>query len=274
MNLKKQLRQIHIIKTNKAADSWTILSFFAIFDPKNGVMSNPYFKFKQFTVFHDKCAMKVGTDGALLGAWTDVSRSGRVLDVGTGSGLIALMLAQRSEADIVAIDVDADAVEQARENVERSPWKGRISVELLDARRMPEEWNGCFDTVVSNPPYFVEDVKSPSGSRNRARHADGLDFGSLLDGVRKVLSDEGAFSVVLPAETAPDFTALAMRRGLCLKRQTWVRTKPEGSPKRVLLELSVRPVLRTEVDSLVIESRPREYSPEFRELLRPYYLAL
>lgn len=237
-------------------------------------MPNPFFRFKQFTVYHDRCAMKVGTDGALLGAWADVGRSRRILDVGTGSGLIALMAAQRCGADIVAIDIDADAVMQARENVSKSPWRERITVQQLDARQMPDGWESGFDTVISNPPYFVEDVKSPYAGRNRARHAGELDFAGLLDSVRRVLTLDGAFSVVLPAEAASDFTALAIRRKLCVRRQTWVHTKPHIPAKRVLLEYSVSPVIRTETSHLVIENGPREYSPEFVELLKPFYLAL
>lgn len=248
--------------------------FFSNFAGKNSIMPNPYFKFKQFTVYHDKCAMKVGTDGALLGAWADVARSERILDIGTGSGLVALMVAQRCGAEIVAVDVDGGAVEQARENVERSPWKGRIRVEQADARHLPDAWTGRFDTVVSNPPYFVEDVKSPFSGRNQARHADALDAVSLLESVCRVLSAGGTFSVVLPAESASGFVASAMRRQLSLKRQVWVHTKSGLPPKRVLMEFSSAPVRQTAVGRLVIEERPREYSPEFAELLRPYYLAL
>lgn len=123
-------------------------------------MPNPYFQFKQFVVFHDKCAMKVGTDGVLVGAWAQVDGARKVLDIGTGSGLIALMLAQRNpDAFVTAVDIDEAAVEQARENVARTPWSDRMEVERLDIRKAPEEWNGCFDAIVSNPPYFVESVK-------------------------------------------------------------------------------------------------------------------
>jgi cyclopropane fatty-acyl-phospholipid synthase-like methyltransferase len=111
-------------------------------------MPNPYFQFKQFVVFHDKCAMKVGTDGVLVGAWAQVDGARKVLDIGTGSGLIALMLAQRNpDAFVTAVDIDEAAVEQARENVARTPWSDRMEVERLDIRKAPEEWNGCFDAI-------------------------------------------------------------------------------------------------------------------------------
>lgn len=237
-------------------------------------MPNPCFKFKQFTVFHDKCAMKVGTDGSLLGAWAEVEGARRILDIGTGTGLVALMAAQRSKAEIVAVDVDEEAVEQARENVERSPWKGRIEVMRLDARALPGDWEGRFDSIVSNPPYFVEDVKSPSCRRNQARHADSLDSGSLLREVKKVLAPAGTFSVILPAVSASPFAAAALREGLYLSRQTWVCTKPDSEPKRVLMAFSADSSVQAEIRRLCVEVRPREYSPEFAALLRPFYLAL
>ena len=237
-------------------------------------MANPYFKFKQFTVFHDRCAMKVGTDGSLLGAWAEVEHARRILDIGTGTGLVALMAAQRSRADITAIDIDADAAEQARGNAERSPWKERIEVRQMDARKLPDEWEGRFDAVVSNPPYFTEELKSPSASRNFARHTDGLSFEELLRNAAKSLAEGGVFSVVLPAGSAPDFMAAALKERLHLSRQTWVHTKPGAPPKRVLMAFVKGAVLQAEVRRLDIEARPKEYSPEFAELLRPFYLAL
>ena len=137
-------------------------------------MPNPYFSFKQFTVYHDRCAMKVGTDGVLLGAWTDVSGARDILDIGTGTGLIALMLAQRSEAHIVAVDIDEDAVKQAKENVEKSPWPGRIEVERHDICCFNSDIR--YDVIVSNPPYFFNSLKCPDGQRNIARHTVGLNF--------------------------------------------------------------------------------------------------
>lgn len=237
-------------------------------------MPNPYFKFKQFTVFHDRCAMKVGTDGSLLGAWAEVEHARQVLDIGTGTGLIALMAAQRSRAQVTAVDIDADAAEQARENAARSPWKDRIAVERMDARQLPASWEKRFDAVVSNPPYFVEDVKSPSSARSLARHSGSLEFGTLLREAGRVLAGDGVFSVVLPASAGPDFTALALRERLYLSRQTWVLPKPGASPKRVLLAFTHTQPAATLTDELVIETAPRVYSPEFVRLLSPFYLAL
>ena len=137
-------------------------------------MPNPYFSFKQFTVYHDRCAMKVGTDGVLLGAWADVVSARNILDIGTGTGLISLMMAQRCNARIRAVDIDADAVEQARGNVAASPWQDRIEVELQDICHFTSET--LFDVIVSNPPYFTDSLKCPGKQRNIARHTDFLDF--------------------------------------------------------------------------------------------------
>lgn len=238
-------------------------------------MPNPFFQFKQFVVYHDKCAMKVGTDGVLAGAWTQVENARRILDIGTGSGLIALMLAQRNPtASIVAVDIDEGAVEQACENVDRSPWKHRIEVRKGDIRKVSDTW-GTFDVIVSNPPYFVENVKCPHRQRNTARHTDELDFESLLSAVSGLLSDDGSFSVILPAAAAADFTALAVEKQLHLARQTWVHPREELAAKRVLMAFAKHSFPETSVTHLVIESSVRHvYTPEFESMVRPFYLAL
>ena len=163
-------------------------------------MANPYFKFKQFTVYHDKCAMKVGTDGVLIGAWADVSRAEKILDVGTGSGLIALMIAQRCDASVLGIDIDEDAVIQARENVMASQWSGQITIARQDVRVMANECDTKFDVILSNPPYFAEDVKCPEAQRNTARHTDELDFHSLLQAVDTAveMNKEGDHGLPVP----------------------------------------------------------------------------
>ena len=135
-------------------------------------MSNPFFQFKQFTIRHDKCAMKVGTDGVLLGAWAGTESCNRILDIGTGTGLIALMLAQRSKAAIDAIDIEADACLQAQENAESSLFAGRINVFHSDLVDFAQASTHLYDLIVSNPPYFVDSLKCPNLQRNTARHTD------------------------------------------------------------------------------------------------------
>ena len=149
-------------------------------------MSNPFFQFKQFTIRHDKCAMKVGTDGVLLGAWAGTESCSRILDVGTGTGLIALMLAQRSKAVVDAIDIDADACLQAQENAESSLFAGRINVFHSDLADFAQASTHLYGLIVSNPPYFVDSLKCPNLQRNTARHTDTLTLEDLLQYSRKV----------------------------------------------------------------------------------------
>ena len=143
-------------------------------------MANPYFKFKQFTIWHDKCAMKVGTDGALLGAWAAPKEARNILDIGTGTGLVALMLAQRCQAFIDAIDIDADACLQAEENVARSPFADRIRVHCCALNDFHPSAPSHYDLIVSNPPYFHQALKCPDPKRNRARHTDTLSLEELF----------------------------------------------------------------------------------------------
>lgn len=231
-------------------------------------MRNPFFRFKQFEVRHDRCAMKVGTDGVLLGAWVDVTRSRQVLDIGTGSGLIALMIAQRCDAQITGIDIDADAVGQACENADASPWSERIHISRADVAEYNE---GKYDTIVSNPPFFCEQVHCPDRQRNAARHTESLTFECLLDAVKRLLTDDGSFSVIIPAGLIGSFTTSAAERHLYASRRTDVLTKPGVPPKRVLLTFC-RSVRACDTDNLVIESSPRTYSPEFIQLIKDFYL--
>ncbi len=236
-------------------------------------MPNPYFSFKQFTVHHDRCAMKVGTDGVLLGAWADVSQARRVLDIGTGTGLIALMLAQRSaEARITAIDIDADAVGQARENVTASPWADRITVEQQDLCRYHADER--FDLIVSNPPYFNDSLKCPDAQRATARHTDGLDFHTLITQTIALLTENGRFAVIIPTDGMPLFMEIALREGLHLHRRTLVRTKPDAAPKRVLLSFGRSSEVETVEDELVVELARHEYSEEYIALTRDFYLKM
>lgn len=234
-------------------------------------MPNPYFKFKQFTVYHDRCAMKVGTDGVLLGAWVQVGTAERVLDIGTGTGLIALMVAQRSDACIVGTDIDREAVGQAKENVNASPWKERISIWQKDVMRMSREEDGCFDMIVSNPPYFIEEVRCPDGRRDVARHTGNLTFANLLTAVEGLLSEDGVFSVIIPVDAADVFVALAAEKHLYIQRKTLVHTKPGAAPKRVLLALS-RKICAYDTKHLVVELERHVYSKDYIDLTKDFYL--
>ena len=235
-------------------------------------MANPFFTFKQFTIRHDRCAMKVGTDGVLLGAWTDVSHSCRLLDIGTGTGLIALMLAQRCpKASITAIDIDAEAVEQARENVLLSPWSDRVEVALQDICKYLTDKH--FDTIVSNPPYFIDSLKCPDSQRNTARHTDTLDAKRLLESVARLLSDNGRFSIIFPAEQTDLLIQSAYTQGLYPSRQTAVITRPGLSPKRILMEFQKKKEA-FHPDELIIELERHVYSEGYIALTKDFYLRM
>lgn len=234
-------------------------------------MPNPYFQFKQFTVYHDRCAMKVGTDGVLLGAWTDIHNSHHILDIGTGTGLIALMLTQRCPAHIIAIDIDTEAVAQARENINAAPWRQRVEVHEQDVSTYhPDK---LFDTIVSNPPYFIDSLKCPDNQRNTARHTDTLNATVLFRKATELLQPEGHFSLIIPAEQVDDLTRIGEENGLFLSRHTAVITRPGLPAKRALLEF--RKTKQTcQYNELIIELERHVYSEDYIALTRDFYLKM
>ncbi|MDR0893711.1 MAG: methyltransferase [Prevotellaceae bacterium] len=248
-------------------------------------MANAYFAFKQFTVWHDRCAMKVGTDGVLLGAWagsggSDVlsdaqAHSNRqavyILDVGTGSGLIALMLAQRfPSAHITAIEIDPAAAQQATDNMERSPWADRIAVKCMDFRSFATD-SAPFDLIVSNPPYFVDALHSPDRQRNLARHAQELNYEQLLSVSATQLSPDGNICLIVPAEMEQVVVDTAWRHRLFPQRRLSVFTRKGKPCRRVLLSLGFesRAVMG---ETLCLETTSGIRTPEYATLMREFYL--
>ena len=229
------------------------------------------FHFKQFTIQQDQCAMKVGTDGVLLGSWTDVSGIQSILDIGTGTGLIALMLAQRSPATICGIEIDENAALQAIENVNNSPWRERIKIEATSLQVFVKNTGCRFDLIVSNPPYFNKSLKNPDIQRSVARHADSLSQEDLITAACALLSDAGRLSVILPAAEGAEFILRAESSRLYCSKKTKVIPRIGASEKRLLLEFSrTKEVCRE--DSLLIERERHDYSDEFRGLTKDYYL--
>lgn len=230
------------------------------------------FQFKQFTIRQDKCAMKVGTDGVLLGAWAEVKDTKRILDIGAGTGLISLMLAQRSSAQIDAVELNEDAANQAAENVAVSTWSCRINVHTSSIQNFAQQSTQTYDCIVSNPPYFQQSLKSPSEHRSIARHTDELSFGELLTAVDALLSEDGQFSVILPSTESEIFIPLAETLALYCNKKTAVIPREGAAAKRYLMSFC-RTKQNLEVDNLVIETNARHvYSEQYIELTKDYYL--
>ncbi|MDP4238402.1 MAG: methyltransferase [Bacteroidota bacterium] len=237
-------------------------------------MPNPYFSFKQFTVFQDRCAMKVGIDGVLLGAWAPVENTNHILDIGTGTGLIALMLAQRSSSLIDAIDIDSSAVAQAAGNIKLSPWATRINVQEMSLQDFAATTTQRYDLIVSNPPYFVNSLKAPSIHRTIARHTDSLTHEELIVNALHLLKPTGRICLILPVNEALDCEKFALNNGLFCTSEVKVIPKPNADVKRMLLEFSLQSYQK-EISELVIESNERHrYSEEFSLLAKEFYLKL
>ncbi|MDD4632278.1 tRNA1(Val) (adenine(37)-N6)-methyltransferase [Proteiniphilum sp. UBA5510] len=238
-------------------------------------MSNPFFRFKQFTVYHDQCAMKVGTDGVLLGAWTEAGQSKHILDVGTGTGLIALMMAQRNPgARVTAIDIDRKAVAQAKKNADNSTFADRMTVELRDFRDYASLWQERFDLIVSNPPWFENSLLPPDAGRTTARHSVSLTLQELLCTAKCCLKQDGLLALILPFDKRQELKQLSDKLGFFLKRETVVFPLPDSAPKRLLTEWVLTPVGNPLRNRLTIEQSHHQYSPEFVDLLHEFYLYL
>lgn len=222
------------------------------------------FRFKQFAIQDDRCAMKVGTDGVLLGAWAPGGT--HILDVGTGCGLIALMMAQRfPKAHIDAIDIDVEAVEQAKENGANA-FMSRV-----------QDWQGSYDLIVSNPPYFQNSLKNPDKGRQTARHTDTLSYQELLNHSARLLTENGCLALILPAEAETEVCEMASQEGFVLARVTRVYSKVSKPVRRVMLLFErTRNTDRfadgAQIDSLVLENETGGRSAAYSELCKEFYL--
>jgi len=218
--------------------------------------------------------MKVGTDGVLLGAWTFTESCNTILDVGTGTGLIALMLAQRSKASIDAIDIDRDAVVQTSGNISSSVFANRIHVHHISFEEYVTATSNQYDLIVSNPPYFVESLKSPDTKKNLARHTDTLPLSLLLSKGKSLLTPNGRIAVILPSQREKELREIAVENGLNIIRKTDVISTPNALPKRLLVELSANLSIPCISDSFVIEESRHQYSADYIKLTKDFYLKM
>lgn len=233
------------------------------------------FNFKQFHVNQDRCAMKIGTDGVLLGAWTPlINNPYNVLDIGAGTGILSLMLAQRSNAEqIDAIEIDEDAYEQCVENFETSPWGDKLFCFHAGLDEFVDEPEDEYDLIISNPPFYTDDYKSDNTSRDLARFEDALPFEELIEAAALLLSDNGIFSVIIPYKEEERFVDMCKELDLFPLKITRVKGTPTSEIKRSLLAFC-RMEQTPLIDELVIEISRHNYTSEYIELTKDFYLKM
>lgn len=233
------------------------------------------FRFKEFEIHQEKCAMKIGTDGVLLGAWASLAHQpASVLDIGAGTGVIALMMAQRSNAELIdALEIEPNAFEQCVENFERSPWGDRLFCYHAGFDEFVEEMDEDYDLIISNPPFFHENVQSPDAQRNRARSSASLPVDLLFAGVGQRLSDRGVFALIVPHDKQREVLASAKENGLYLQALTEVRGNPDAPVKRNLMQFG-REKKDITLGELIIERGRHNYTEDYRRLTRDFYVKM
>ncbi|KAB8152440.1 methyltransferase [Kordia sp. TARA_039_SRF] len=237
-------------------------------------MSKP-FRFKQFTILQDKTAMKVGTDGVLLGAWTSVeSNPFSILDIGAGTGLIALQLAQRFHAEVIdAIEIDDAAYEQAVENFENSPWSDRLFCYHAGLDEFVAEIDDKYDLIVSNPPFYTDTYKSDNLQRDTARFTDALPFEELIAGVAHLLELSGTFHTIIPYKEFAHFIHLAKANNLFPYKTCHVKGNPTADFKRSMISFSFEEKTNL-IEELIIETERHQYTDAYISLTKDFYLKL
>jgi len=233
------------------------------------------FSFKQFSVNQERCAMKIGTDGVLLGAWTPlINNPNAILDIGAGTGILSLMLAQRSNAaQIDAIEIDEDAYEQCVENFEASPWSDTLFCFHAGLDEFVDEPEDQYDLIISNPPFYAEDFKTDDSQRDMARFQDALPFEELIEAAALLLSENGIFSVIIPYKEEGRFVSLCSELDLFPIQITRVKGTPTSDIKRSLLAFT-RIAQTPLIDELVIETARHQYTSEYIELTKDFYLKM
>ncbi len=236
-------------------------------------MANNYFNFKQFTIRQEKSAMKVGTDGVLLGAWANCSNAKSILDIGSGTGLIALMLAQRSSASIHGIEIDEAAFTEACYNTKQSPWSEKVTMHHTSLQEYATTSQNKYDLIVSNPPFFENSLKADVEARTTARHSDSLSTAELFAGVTSLLNENGKFAVVIPADNMDLYKKAAKQSNLFCISILHIKPTPQKPPKRVLMEFRKKYCKLAEETLIVEEFGRHQYSDKYKQITREFYLA-
>lgn len=238
-------------------------------------MSQKPFVFKQFTIKQDKCAMKIGTDAVLIGAWAPIERNPfSILDIGAGTGIIALMLAQRSHAELIdAIEIDDDAYEQCVDNFEQSDWGDRLFCYHASLEEFADEIDDKYDLIVSNPPFYSEAYKTKSNARDLARFQDAMPFDHLIKSTAKLLWENGTFCVVIPFKEESQFIELAAQENLYPNKILHVKGNPTSEIKRSLMTFSFRESA-IQKETLIIETDRHKYTEDYINLTKEFYLKM
>lgn len=243
-------------------------------------MANPFFQFKQFTVHHDRCAMKVTTDSCFFGAWAaneiqntkpERQRIETVLDIGTGSGLLSLMMAQKNEVTFDAVEIEAEASEQARQNIQASPWESRIRIYTEDICSFKP--GKKYDCIISNPPFYEKELSSSKPGKNVAHHSKQLTLSTLLVLIEKHLAEDGIFFLLLPAKRMQEINKLLAKNELFVSKSILLQQSVTHAPFRFLV-MGSRKRVEVSQTTISVRNEKQEYTSEFINLLKDYYLYL
>jgi len=230
------------------------------------------FQFKQFSIEDDQSTMKVGTDAVLLGAWTEIKDANNILEIGTGSGVISLMLAQRSTAQIQAIDIDKNSVDQANNNFQKSKWADQIMAKHYSLNDFCKSESKKYDLIVSNPPFFIDSLKSPYKNKARSKHTGELSYEELVHGIVNLLSPKGKACLILPYTESKHFKDIALIENIHLNKQLKIRPKATKDFNRVLMEFSF---YKSELEEkgIYLREESNEFSEAYSNLCKNYYLS-
>lgn len=239
---------------------------------------NPYFQFKQFTIHHDRCAMKVTTDSCFFGAWTanemqnEKLNTRNVLDIGCGTGLLSLMIAQKNPVNIDAVEIDPEAAEQANQNAASSPWPGRIDIFNEDI--LTFEPAKKYDAVICNPPFYENELASGRDKKNMAHHSSRLTIAQVLDQIKSHLHDDGCFFLMYPFKREKEMKELFSQKQLYPAKKLYLRQSIQHAPFRTIVMGRQKNFSEATEESIAVWNEHQQYTERFRELMKDYYLYL
>ena len=231
----------------------------------------PFF-FKKFGLFHHRSTMKIGTDAIILGRWVEVSENDDVLDIGTGCGLLPLMLAQKGIKSADAVEIDRDSFEEAAQNFSNSAWKSQLSAIFEDVKDYAAHCEKKYDLIVSNPPFYFGDNIPEKAKKSLARHTNTLSYRDLLQSVKRLMKPDGRFALVLPAIETKTFLKEAENQGFYIKKQMEIVPIEGKEPNRVNMQLVVNQVDTIENEIIILRHQDHSYTKEYKDFLKDYYL--